>query len=73
MCTTSTVTAAVNNQLECQANCVGNSECVGILYSHEIGRTQLCLICKDDNLKNAPYGFGFYRIPGNVEGRIVYF
>ena len=70
-CTTYNKTATVNTQHECQANCIQNSECVGILYSYKIGFTQYCYICKDDNLKKARHDFGFYRNPGNVEGYIV--
>ena len=75
-CTTYTKTANVHTQHECQANCVQNSECVGILYSYKIDFTQYCYICKDDNLRSTMNKFGFYRKPGNagnVEGYFVYY
>ena len=65
-CTGSTETAPVATQLECQAYCYQNSDCVGIIYNHEIGYTDICGICTDDQLKPAGYGFGFYSRPGKV-------
>ena len=63
-CTASTRTESVTNQLECQANCAQYSDCIGIIYSHEIEYTDICDICTDDNMIDAVFDFGFYRRPG---------
>ena len=68
MCAVKQDTAPVATQQECQSNCVEDSECVGIVYSHKPGSTRICHICKNDNLVAANNNFGFYRRPGNVHG-----
>ena len=62
------MTARVTTQQECQSNCVNDSECVGIVYSNKGGYTDVCYICKDDNLRKTGNNFGFYKRPGNVHG-----
>ena len=64
-CPNHDITARVTTQQECQANCVSDSECVGIVYSNKGGYTDVCYICKDDNLLATGNNFGFYRRPGN--------
>ena len=57
---------SANTQIGCQALCKAKSEseCVGIAYSHKIGSTDHCYLCKDDTLRSAYNDFGFYRRPG---------
>ena len=59
---------ADNGQIQCQIKCVNHKEfdCVGIIYSYTKGFTHYCALCKDDVLKDATNGFGFYR---NVESK----
>ena len=67
-CPNHDITARVTTQQECQMNCVSDSECVGIVYSNKAGYTDVCYICKDDNLLKTGNSFGFYKRPGNVHG-----
>ena len=67
-CTNYNITARVTTQQECQTNCVNDSECVGIVYSNKAGYTDVCYICKDDNLLDTGNNFGFYKRPGNEHG-----
>ena len=59
---------AYNGLIQCQIKCINHKEfdCVGILYSNMKGFTHYCALCKDDVLKDATNGFGFYR---NVESK----
>ena len=67
-CPNHDITARVTTQQECQTNCVSDSECVGIVYSNKAGYTDVCYICKDDNLLETGNNFGFYKRPGNEHG-----
>ena len=67
-CPNHDITARVTSQQECQMNCVSDSGCVGIVYSNKAGYTDVCNICKDDNLLKTGNSFGFYKRPGNAHG-----
>ena len=67
-CSPYIVSETVQNQHECQAYCLENSECVGLLYSHKAGYGADCMICTHDNLLSSTNSFGFYRRPGSVQG-----
>ena len=54
----------VSSQQECQQRCIGNVECVGIIYSHKF--TRFCYLCKEDSLTTARSEYDFYRRPGIV-------
>ena len=60
---------SVNTQDGCQALCESKtrSECVGISYSHKIGNTDYCYLCRDDTLTSVIKEFGFYRRPGTFK------
>ena len=57
---------SVNTQEACQVLCEAKdeSECVGISYSHKIGRVLSCYLCKADRLRPAGNEYGFYRRTG---------
>ena len=57
----------VNNQKECQENCVQYVNCIGIVYSHISDFMDKCGVCEKDALEDATDGYGFYRKPGNVQ------
>lgn len=56
--------SCVTKQEECQAYCIQDSSCIGIVYSHQdAANSKYCYTCRDDNLKAARNSFGFYRRP----------
>ena len=57
---------STNTLAGCQALCEAKreSECVGISYSHKIGRSDYCYLCKDDKLSSVDSEYVFYRRPG---------
>ena len=56
----------VKSQEECQSNCQGRADCVGIVYSHKKGIRKWCYMCLDDVLVYGGNGYGFYRRLGNM-------
>ena len=53
----------VANQLECQIQCLGDDDCIGIVYSQDIDFCYKCSDGADVDLDNS-FGFGFYAKPG---------
>ena len=56
----------ISSKLECQSLCSKTPYCVGISYSYRAGMTNSCFVCKNDALETNSYGFGFYRMPGEI-------
>ena len=56
----------VTSQIECQAKCESNKDCLGIAYSHDPNHNKFCYLCIDDSLIPISNQFAFYRKPGNI-------
>ena len=50
----------IYSQIECQALCEVDNDCVGISWSIKEG-THWCHVCKNDIIYNAVNNYGFYR------------
>ena len=57
----------VTGQRGCQTKCESNEGCVGITYSHEPHKKQICYVCLFDDLSPITGGFAFYRRPVDCE------
>ena len=54
----------VSGQAECQNLCLARPTCVGIVYTHKEGYTNICYLCDQDHLASFGLEMGFYRKQG---------
>ena len=66
LCPNHTLDRSIKTQEGCQALCEAKSEsqCVGIVYSHDGGSADYCFLCTNDTTEHASKEYGFYRRPG---------
>ena len=58
--------SGVSTQVDCQAECLGRTSCIGITYNKYNNSTDNCHLCTSDSMMIDTTRFSFYKRPSNI-------